>query len=666
MASINLDIDDYNNEELRELLDLPGGYTAGDVNTAKSTLETQLTNKEDMSAEQKRRIVFFLDSAATRLKNQSTSAELLEDEDKTMQHKDAAQKAGTWGETVVPIQEYGSNILIENPNTLAGRDAKIVGGRSAISGDAPPGYLNPVNIRTIMQGITIDSRFRKDYFNTSSSNFSVELPSVQRKVVSLRVAAIELPMTYYALSKSQGNSYMLIHCNWHGAQLEGSRFESFQAGNGSGFVDLSSHGGPAENTIPQYNYNFPWIPKPDTVVTPGSTNVPNPYHGLLGPNETPGGSIRCYPVATKQIEKALHFKAPGVVYDNGSWPVGSTELLSMVGQNVGLPGDRIPAWKVTIPDGNYEQRWMAQAETVFIEEAMNNAIALAEPGYLDQESGFAQFHPVKATDGSRLRPNRDICFTVDRASGKGMFATPFIDGSNGNFKNADGLIGWDLSSIPVPGTPVFKPTDASGSKFENHGFALRFIIDSTGSLDLETSAQLRLGWQLGFRTGSYWCGGVPYNPFWKSEIGFSFTPSAWKSFYPTLLPFDASFSASRATIGAGVSEGITLITGPRYCFLAINDHRVSTGPTMLVAYADSTLDDNIITRINLASAMASVHAYQYSDDPGQTTQLNRQREYFGPVDIHRLQVTLYDEYGRVLDLNNMDWSFTLAFEKLYS
>jgi hypothetical protein len=658
MASINLDIDDYNNEELRELLDLPGGYTARDVNTAKNNLETQLTNKQDMSAEQKRQIVFFLDSAATRLKNQSTSVELLEGEDKTMQHKDAAKKAGTWGGTVVPTQEYGSNILIENPNTLAGRDAKIVGGRSAISGDAPPGYLNPVNIRTIMQGITIDSRFRKDYFNTSSSNFSVELPSIQRKVVSLRVAAIELPMSYYAISLAQGNSYFLIHCNWHGAQLEGSRFENASlVGNGSGFVDLSIHD-PSENTIPQYNYNFPWIPKPPNVVVPGSvSNVPDPYHGL--DSTSPGGCIRCYPVATSQIQTAINNNTAGTVqYDNGAWPVGSTELLSMVGQNVGLPGDRIPAWKVTIPDGNYEQRWMAQAETTFIEEAMNNAISLAQPGYLDQESGFAEFHPVPATPGSRLRPNRDICFTVDRTSGKGIFATPFIDNSNGHFANTDGLIGWDANG--------FKPTDASGSKFENHGFALRFIIDSTGALDLETSAQLRLGWQLGFRTGSYWCGGVPYNPRWKNEIGFSFTEKAWNSLYKNDPLFDASFSASRETIGAAASEGLTLITGPRYCFLAINDHRVSTGPTMLVAYADSTLDDNIISRINLASAMASAHAYQYSDDPGQTTQLNRQREYFGPVDIHRLEITLYDEYGRVLDLNNMDWSFTLAFEKLYS
>ena len=45
--------------------------------------------------------------------------------------------------------------------------------------------------------------------------------------------------------------------------------------------------------------------------------------------------------------------------------------------------------------------------------------------------------------------------------------------------------------------------------------------------------------------------------------------------------------------------------------------------------------------------------------------LNRTREYFGPVNIDRLHISLLDEYGRELELNNMDWSMTLVFEHLY-
>jgi hypothetical protein len=41
------------------------------------------------------------------------------------------------------------------------------------------------------------------------------------------------------------------------------------------------------------------------------------------------------------------------------------------------------------------------------------------------------------------------------------------------------------------------------------------------------------------------------------------------------------------------------------------------------------------------------------------------REYFGPVNIDRLRVQLLDDYGRVVDLNNVDYSFTLEIEQIY-
>jgi hypothetical protein len=41
------------------------------------------------------------------------------------------------------------------------------------------------------------------------------------------------------------------------------------------------------------------------------------------------------------------------------------------------------------------------------------------------------------------------------------------------------------------------------------------------------------------------------------------------------------------------------------------------------------------------------------------------RKYFGPVDIQRLHVQLYDEWGRILDMNNSDYSFCITFELLY-
>tara|TARA_Y100000816_G_scaffold175013_1_gene125944 strand:+ start:614 stop:2287 length:1674 start_codon:yes stop_codon:yes gene_type:complete len=41
------------------------------------------------------------------------------------------------------------------------------------------------------------------------------------------------------------------------------------------------------------------------------------------------------------------------------------------------------------------------------------------------------------------------------------------------------------------------------------------------------------------------------------------------------------------------------------------------------------------------------------------------RKYFGPVDIQRLKISLYDNYGFLVNLNNHDWNFTLQVEQLY-
>lgn len=41
------------------------------------------------------------------------------------------------------------------------------------------------------------------------------------------------------------------------------------------------------------------------------------------------------------------------------------------------------------------------------------------------------------------------------------------------------------------------------------------------------------------------------------------------------------------------------------------------------------------------------------------------RNYFGPVDIERMKVTLYDDKGNILNLNGAEWSFTMISEHLY-
>ena len=434
MDRLNLDCDSYKNEELERLFQLKKPYTQNDLTGAKQRLSQKIMSNTRLGSEKQREILFFIDTIANRITN---------------------------------VTEH---FIIEHPSKTEGKNSKFSEGRVTSGGEAAPsGYLNPINVRTVMQAVSIDTRFRPSYYTTKSTNFSMVLPSLIKHVVSMRVAAIEMPMTYYAVSRSLGNASLLIMDN--------------------------------------------------------SNNL------------------------------------------NG--------------------------WLVTLPDGNYEQAWAHENDASHLETIMNNSIATAISVEVNVNGTVIKPNP---TPPPSLNPLTDICFTIDRTSGRAIFATP---------KNAT-------------------PSQLSA------GFTIRFNIDNNGNLDVNTSIQLRLGWQLGFRSAQYICGADP------------------------------------SAVGACVSEGICLICGPHYAFLSIDDYQKSTGPAFMVAYGSSVFQDSIITRINLAAEQADVGVYQISSDPGLTTQVNRTREYFGPVDIQRLHIALYDEFGRIIDLNNMDWSFTLAFEQLYS
>ena len=63
-------------------------------------------------------------------------------------------------------------------------------------------------------------------------------------------------------------------------------------------------------------------------------------------------------------------------------------------------------------------------------------------------------------------------------------------------------------------------------------------------------------------------------------------------------------------------------------------------------------------------SLPSTSTFQFMISNDITLQSNK-RTYFGPVNIRKLSIKLIDEYGRQVDLNNMDFSFGLALTCLY-
>jgi hypothetical protein len=148
-------------------------------------------------------------------------------------------------------------------------------------------------------------------------------------------------------------------------------------------------------------------------------------------------------------------------------------------------------------------------------------------------------------------------------------------------------------------------------------FSLNFQADRNGIDDRNTPLPLKLGWTFGFRNGVY-----------ENNVNY-------------------------------VSEGIVDLLGPRYLYLVVDDFNNNVNNSFYSAFNSSILNKNILARISLQANTFNIFT------ENNLNIVSTPRQYFGPVKIQNLNIQLLDEYGRVIDLNNMDYSFSLTFQTAY-
>lgn len=107
------------------------------------------------------------------------------------------------------------------------------------------------------------------------------------------------------------------------------------------------------------------------------------------------------------------------------------------------------------------------------------------------------------------------------------------------------------------------------------------------------------------------------------------------------------------------SEGLFDAGGDRYIFVCINDYQYNNNNSTIVCFDKSILNEDVIAKIPMINGKFSL----IINDNNQV--LAKLRRYNGPVNISRLQIKILDKFGTIIDLNNMDFSFTLEMEILY-
>ena len=153
-------------------------------------------------------------------------------------------------------------------------------------------------------------------------------------------------------------------------------------------------------------------------------------------------------------------------------------------------------------------------------------------------------------------------------------------------------------------------------------FTLDFQADRNGNQDYSTPLPLKLGWLLGFRQGIY------------------------------------------TNNSSYISEGIVDLIGRRYAFLSIDEFCNNKSDSYYSAFNNSLLNKNILARISTNTS--NIINFNYNIQDKLNTLTDNRRIYFGSIDITKLKIQLLDEYGRIINLNNMDFSFSLILQSAYN
>lgn len=112
------------------------------------------------------------------------------------------------------------------------------------------------------------------------------------------------------------------------------------------------------------------------------------------------------------------------------------------------------------------------------------------------------------------------------------------------------------------------------------------------------------------------------------------------------------------TTNSYTSETVVNLFG-EYIYLILNDYVNNIVNENIGMLSESYLDKNILAKLPINNPKNNNLSWENKN-------IINIRNYFGPVDIKKINVQLMDEYGRIINLNQSDWSFTLVLTCLYS
>lgn len=101
----------------------------------------------------------------------------------------------------------------------------------------PQQPLSQMNLQTVTKTLTIDTRFREQYYKRNVEDIIIDLPEPLENVINLNISSVSIPGTIYNINSSVGNNYFHIYdpsgLSIFGHNVAGPALRKFVVTNGN-------------------------------------------------------------------------------------------------------------------------------------------------------------------------------------------------------------------------------------------------------------------------------------------------------------------------------------------------------------------------------------------------------------------------------------------------
>tara|TARA_B100000123_G_scaffold257548_1_gene221615 strand:+ start:80 stop:1408 length:1329 start_codon:yes stop_codon:yes gene_type:complete len=220
MSNFDLDIKNYNINDIEKFFKLKKGYTINDVELKEYEIRQILFTSDNINKEMKRDVIVFCTAAKQWLLYSKFGENAIEPLSKNDKRGPSDREFFQFPPTTIPKYDALDpiNIPVALTQDIAKKTSEVIyqDGKSYVysaPGEYFKGDLNPLNNRIINRCLSIDTKFRDNYESTKSTDFSIQLPEKINKVVEMHLTKIEFPISFYNICESYGNNYLFLYLN---------------------------------------------------------------------------------------------------------------------------------------------------------------------------------------------------------------------------------------------------------------------------------------------------------------------------------------------------------------------------------------------------------------------------------------------------------------------